>query len=250
MIDAIRVRLVPGKNEKYAMFPHGFARLTIPEQGDTEPVEIAIRKGVKLEARIVGPDGSPVTQFGAYCPGLSGQLNRTQHLGVQYEGDHFIANGVDPARTYRVMFTEGSRGLGAFASLKFDPTRTVPPEVKLAPLARIHGKVVGPTGAPITTAQIYARMVVTGNQGPFNRQELFSNTEIYTNLLASESRGGLFDRGAPNSTGEFVLDMLMPGARLYLTAATGDRAATVPIPDLKPGEDRDMGTITLHPEEL
>ena len=52
-----------------------------------------------------------------------------------------------------------------------------------------------------------------------------------------------------NERGEFSLSMLMPGARLYLTATTGDRSATVPIPELKPGEDRDLGTITLRPEE-
>ena len=52
-----------------------------------------------------------------------------------------------------------------------------------------------------------------------------------------------------NERGEFSLSLLMPGARLYLIATTGDRSATVPIPELKPGEDRDLGTITLQPEQ-
>ena len=55
MLDAIRVKLVPGKNEKYALHPHGFARLEAADRGEVAPVEVAVRRGVKLEARIVGP---------------------------------------------------------------------------------------------------------------------------------------------------------------------------------------------------
>ena len=46
--------------------------------------------------------------------------------------------------------------------------------------------------------------------------------------------------------GEFVIDTLVPGARFYIRAAkrrTGE--ACVPLTPLKPGEDRDLGTITL-----
>jgi hypothetical protein len=247
MLEAIRVKLVPGKNEKYAMHPHGFARLEVSERGELAPVEIAVRKGVKLEARIVGPDGTPVSSFAAYCHDVYGQLNRSQHLGVDFDGDLFFLNGADPARDYRVMFTEGDRGLGGFASLKADPARKEPLEVKLQPLARVHGKLVGPTGSPVTAGQVFAMMVVSGQKRPFNNfQELHSDAEIYSNLLPGPTRGAL--KESLNTRGEFALTMLMPEAPLYLTATTGDRSATVPIPNLKPGEDRDLGTITLQPE--
>jgi len=248
LLDAIRVKLIPGKNEKSALFPHGFARLDVPEHGDFPPVEIAVRKGVKLEARILGPDGTPVSGFGAYCPGLSTRLSRPNHIAVDYPGDLFFINGADPERTYRVMFSEGSRRLGATVTLKADPARREPLEVKLQPLARVHGKIVGPTGSPVTHAQVYAQIVVTSTPGPFTRQELFSNTEIYSNLLPGPVRSEDSNLEKLDAKGQFVVDMLMPGARLYLTAASGDRAATVPIPTLTPGEDRDLGTVVLQPE--
>lgn len=248
MLDAVRVRLVTGKNEKNALHPHGFARLEIPEQGDAAPVEIAVRKGVKLEAQIVGPDGTPVSAFAAYCHDTYGQLNRSQHLGVDHEDDLFFINGADPGRTYRVMFTEGTRGLGGFATLRADPDRKEPEVVKLQPLARVHGKIVGPSGQLVTAGQVYAMMVVTGKEGPFkNFDELYRDGEIYSNLLPGPTRSVLDEK--PNAQGEFVLSLLMPGARLYLIATTGDRSAMVPIPELKPGEDRDLGTITLQPEQ-
>jgi hypothetical protein len=246
MIDAIRVRLVPGRFTKYAMHPHGFARLDVPASGDQAPVEIAVRRGVKLEARILTPDGRPVSGFAAYCPDLSGQLNRAQHMGVDYPGDRFIVHGADPDHTYRIMFTEGEHGYGAFALLRPEPGRPEPVPIRLKPLARVHGKVVTAAGTPVTTGHIYARMIVTDASGPFTDDELFTHGEFYTNLLPGQTRGALFDRGAPDARGEFVLDQLMPGARLYLTASSSGRGVNVPIPELKPGDDIDLGTITLH----
>jgi hypothetical protein len=50
---------------------------------------------------------------------------------------------------------------------------------------------------------------------------------------------------APKPKGEFVIDTLVPGARLYITAGMGRREAIVSVVPLKPGEDRDLGAITL-----
>ena len=56
---------------------------------------------------------------------------------------------------------------------------------------------------------------------------------IYWTRLRSEAKG------------EFVIDTLVPGVPLYITANSGRQEAFVPVPPLKPGEDRDLGTITL-----
>ena len=48
------------------------------------------------------------------------------------------------------------------------------------------------------------------------------------------------------STGEFTLEAMIPGASFYVTAAEGGgRAAHAAVLDLKPGEDRDLGTLVL-----
>jgi hypothetical protein len=53
----------------------------------------------------------------------------------------------------------------------------------------------------------------------------------------------------PRSNGEFTLDTLIPGSSLYVTAAAAaGRGAHVPVFDLKPGENRDLGTLV--PKEL
>jgi hypothetical protein len=49
----------------------------------------------------------------------------------------------------------------------------------------------------------------------------------------------------PKPKGEFVIDTLVPGVHFYITAGAGRREAFVTVKPLNPGEDRDLGTITL-----
>ena len=50
----------------------------------------------------------------------------------------------------------------------------------------------------------------------------------------------------PRKNGEFVLDTLVPGVHLVITAGAGRREVWLSVPPLKPGEDRDLGTLTLR----
>jgi hypothetical protein len=61
--DFIRVPLT--SNRSSIALPHGFARLDLPSRKDQDnpPVQITLRKGVKLEARLVGPEGRPVEEM-------------------------------------------------------------------------------------------------------------------------------------------------------------------------------------------
>ena len=54
--------------------------------------------------------------------------------------------------------------------------------------------------------------IVKAQVVPFDRQELFANAEIYSNLLPGPTRSEL--KESLNSRGEFVVTLLIPGARL------------------------------------
>ena len=62
--------------------PHAFAWIDLPAEKDKEIAEarLTLRKGVKLEARLVGPDGKPVDMVDGLVPGIDGQPAR--ELGV------------------------------------------------------------------------------------------------------------------------------------------------------------------------
>ena len=52
-----------------------------------------------------------------------------------------------------------------------------------------------------------------------------------------------------NARGEFAIDTLLPGLDLYVMVSSTQGAALAPVPPLKPGEDRDLGTITVGKED-
>jgi hypothetical protein len=69
---------------------------------------------------------------------------------------------------------------------------------------------------------------------------------MYANLMGQKAMLPYFAKILePKPKGEFVVDTLVPGAHFYITAEAGRREAVVSVSPLKPGEDRDLGTITL-----
>ena len=83
--------------------PHGFARVDVPAEKDKDPPEtrITLRRGVRLEARVVGPDGAPLDMVMSWC------VERRASL---LEEGRFRLDGADPERTYRVYFVDAKRG--------------------------------------------------------------------------------------------------------------------------------------------
>ena len=241
--DYSRTRLQLGKNERQAVFPQGHAPVNMPDNGEAAPVEIALRKGVTFTARVVGPDGKPVSAFAAYCPELSyGTISRT-FSSLDFADGRFVFPGADPARTYRVIFTSARHRLAAVVEIKPDPKVLQPVEIRLQPTARVHGRVVTPSGAPMSEGQVHPMIVLSPIPEPMSRVAIFSRTEFFSNLLETSARSEYGDK--PEANGEFAHDALVPGMPYYITAGSGEREAYQRVEPLRPGEDRDLGTITL-----
>jgi beta-lactamase regulating signal transducer with metallopeptidase domain len=237
----VRTRFPQGRHEQWNLFPHGLADVNVPDQGEAAPAEIAVRKGVTYSARVVGPDGKPVSPFGVFCPGLTGSAI---HRGraVDYPDDRFIFPGADPNRTYRAIFASARHRLAAVVEIKPDPANSQSAEIRLQPAARVHGKVVNPSGTPMLEGQVYPMIVLDKNAESLKRDEVLSQ-EFYSNLLESSARQKYWEK--PIAGGEFAHDALVPGEPFYIVASSGNREAFQYVSPLKPGEDRDLGTITL-----
>jgi hypothetical protein len=93
--------------------------------------------------------------------------------------------------------------------------------------------------------QVYPSLVIREKEGEMSRNEVYRNTHIYSNLLGQKAMLTYSEKSKLGRQGEFVIDTLMPGVRYYVMAGSGSLEAMVPVPPLKPGEDRDLGTITL-----
>jgi hypothetical protein len=117
--DFIRAPVIaPGMTQPSLARPHGFAWIDLPAAKDTKVAEarLALRKGVKLEARIVGPDDLPVDMaMGWWAEMLASQLENWVSPGPIPDG-RFQLEGADPQRTYRVFLVhpqaQARRGRG------------------------------------------------------------------------------------------------------------------------------------------
>ena len=242
-LDYRRVTLPQGDNERgMDLFPHGYTRVNVPAEGEPAPATIELRKGVTLEARVVGPDGNPLPWVYAACRQLNAiQIDRWP-TSQRFEKGLFRMTGADPDQTYRVFFIQPDLHLGAVADLKFDGK---PAKVRLESTAGVRGKVVGADGAPPRGYQVYPLLLMTKEEGKPSRDDWFYNDRlvIYGNILQSHARP------PENGDGTFRLDDLIPGVRLYIVGAAPTQMVVRTPVMLKPGEVKDLGTLTLAKEE-
>jgi beta-lactamase regulating signal transducer with metallopeptidase domain len=240
----MRVPFTEGNRE--ATFPQGVTAIDVPKEGEPKSVQFHIRKGVPLEARVVDPAGKPVAEFTAFYQGIDAVLTTLWNQGRSFVDGHFRLPNADPARTYRVYFIDHERGFGAVVDLKAEPQRKRPIEVKLQPTAKVRGKLVTKSGSPAQGAQANPMLVIREKKdGEMSRGEIFRNAEFYVNIIGQKAMAAFDEKIKLNPRGEFVIDTLVPGARFYLMGGAPGLEAYVPLPPLKPGEDRDLGTITL-----
>jgi hypothetical protein len=227
--------------------PQGLADLDVPSEGEPKPVEIAVRKGAALEANVIGPDGKAVSPVVCSCEGIDVRdINAWNHGAEVVTAGRFRLPGADPSMTYRVFFLQPESKLGAVVDLKPDPRATRPVEVRLQPMATVRGRLIGASGSAEPSAEVYPVLVPRAKAGALSRAEIMNDATPYFEILGERAMLAYWLKMHPNPQGQFVLDTLLPGARLYLVAGTGQREARVPLAPLKPGEDRDLGTITLQ----
>ncbi len=151
------------------LYPHGHARVNVPEKGEPADVEIALRKGVTLEARVLRPDGSPVPRVMAYCRGTGPLAVHTFRwdYGLPYEKGLFRMPGCDPDRTYRIFFLQPELHLGAAVELK---PGAKPAEVRLEPTGSVRGKLAQADGSPAKGGWAAARLATTKDDGKLDPQ--------------------------------------------------------------------------------
>jgi beta-lactamase regulating signal transducer with metallopeptidase domain len=240
--DVLRTPL-QGTMFNRSSYPHGSITVNIPKEGEPKPVEITVRKGVTIEARVVDATGAVVPDVVAFYPGISACLIDVWNQGQEFPDGIVRIRGADPEKTYRVWFIQPDRKLGTTAELKYNGNAAGPVEVRLQPTASVHGKVAG---AMPEACQVYASLVLDKDRKSLSDRDLFNEdlAEIYANIVGQRHMNLLNEH--PRSTGEFTLETMIPGSSFYLTAAEGSgRSAHAAVLDLKAGENRDLGTLVL-----
>jgi hypothetical protein len=237
----------PTKDTSYGRtaYPQGHVSIDVPRDGDASPVEIPIKKGVTLEAKLIGPSGQIVKDVTAMYSGIDACLIDVWNFGHDLADGILHIPGADPEKTYRVFFVKPQDRLGAVAKLKFDPGHPGPVEIKLQPTATVRGKLVKPGGSPAPGGQAMPMLIVAEDKKELSRDEMFNHdlVQFYTNVMGQ--RNFYFLNQETGTQGDFAFEAMIPGARFYLSASGAGRSAIAAVTELKPGEVRDLGTITL-----
>jgi beta-lactamase regulating signal transducer with metallopeptidase domain len=226
------------------LYPHGFARLDVPAEGEASPVEIVVRKGKPLEARAVDPDGKELATVNAWCPELNYAQLQNWRNAQPFAKGLFKLPAADPDRTYRVFFFEKTRKLGAVAKLKLDPKATGPIEVKLQPTATAKGVAVNKDGTPAKGVQIYPMIVLTENETPLKDNDYYDHdkADFYSNMTGNHLT-------SPTTPSDFSYNDLIPGVRYYVRIARGQGSTDREVRALKPGETLDLGKIIVEDKQ-
>ena len=234
--DSIRVAVTePGAGRAARAFPHAFARINVPDDKDKDVPEprLTLRKGVKLEARLIGLDGSSAGLVMGWCQEMLASQLQNWGSPQPFPEGRFRLDGADPNRTYRVFFTDTKLKLGAVAELKYDPKG--PLVVRLQPTATVKGTVVNQKGRPLERTQILALIDLTNGDRELTIYDFIDNTQVVPYVM--------FTREPLLQTypAEFNYDTLIPGVRYYVGVGEMHHA----IAPLKPGEVRDLGKIVV-----
>ncbi len=239
--DFMRVSLTynrssPAFPHGFTAFPHGFARLDLPagKDQDNPPVQVTLRKGVRLEARFVGPDGRPVEEMvTGCCAGITAGMLDHRASPLWSSDGLFRLEGADPERTYRFFFVQSKRRLGAVIELKFDSKG--PAVVQMQPTATAKGIWVDRQGKPLKEIRIRPELALTKEDRELTQDDFDDEGKVVTYTMLSDASL------LPSYSSEFCYDKLIPGARYYVGA--GESHHSVPI--LKPGEVLDLGKIVI-----
>jgi RNA polymerase sigma factor (sigma-70 family) len=203
---------------------HAYAVID-PKPGDADVVcELKVERGASRDGRVLDPAGQPLA--GAEVAGLGGIFDGPRKL----PGSDFTATLVDPARPRYLLGRHAGRDLAGAITLKGDS----PAELKLEPAAIVTGRVVDADGRPIAGAR-----VGVGYQGE-------KDVAAPTTFGRPADERILTDRD-----GRFRVEGVIAGLKTMLWASKEGRplrtGAGFEGISLRPGEVKDLGSVTANP---
>jgi hypothetical protein len=209
----------PGGRRAYA---HAFLAWDSRPGGESQyaqEVTIALRAGVTVKGRVVGPDGQTVAD--AWMLSRI-NLSRRAPLFRMWSGDEhgtarhgqFELHGLDPDSEVPVSFLEPKRKLGATVLFSGKSSGREPIVVKLEPCGTARARLVGPDGKPLVgfTPRAMISMVVT--PGEFSTIKARSDGKSFADedFLTSIDPINYQKDPASDVQGRIAFPALIPGA--------------------------------------
>jgi RNA polymerase sigma factor (sigma-70 family) len=108
---------------------------------------VALRRGVRIDGYVVGPNGRPVLEGMWMSQGLSPPQDALPGCPQRFRGGQFTLRGCEPGRVYPVLFLDGKNNIGARVDLQ-DPVDGKALRVKLQHCGEATARVLDELGEP------------------------------------------------------------------------------------------------------
>lgn len=222
------------------LYPDAVVPLDVPRDKPSVDVDASLQRGVVVKGRLVGPAGEAVRHALMICRLQIPAIEFYWRFPTEMVDGNFELHGLDPDRSYPVLFLDSENQWGAATTLTGRQAgETV--TVRLLPCGTASGRFLGPDGKPLKQFRPSPELVVTPGVSQYDTKarggdQLLADAE----LLANVDRRNYWTGPITDDEGRAVFPALIPGATYrfppFKTGAQHDFTAEcgqhIELPDL------------------
>ncbi len=247
----------PGGRRHYA---HAFVSCDLKKGDESREVDVVLRRGATVMARVTTPSGQPATNAWMFSRLLLlPQPWATRHYSGEFHGDvhngHCELHGLAPDADVPVYFLDSKNRFGATAQFSVKSAATAPIEVRLQPCGVARARLVDPKGNPLAGYRdpYLISMILTPGPDVFSMnpadQDRLSADADYLSRIAPDHYNGL----VADARGQITFPALIPGATYRVRDTTTDNEAdgrkTRKVFVAKAGDTIELGEIVIKKPE-
>jgi protocatechuate 3,4-dioxygenase beta subunit len=236
-----------GNASERVSYAHGLVDLDLPADAATAEADVPLREGVSITGKVVGPDGRPVAGAVLVSARHVHPLNPATARSVAAVGGGFVLPGCEAGRTYRVLFLDAERRLGAVADLTAG-SRDGPVVVRLQPCGQATVRFVDPDGRPLPNRTVTPFVLLEPDvAADDDAARARRATEAVPHEMAWADPLAYRHCLGPHTEadGRITLTGLVPGVRYGLREWDGVRSRCVAGPfTTRPGETLRLPNVT------
>lgn len=211
---------------------------------EVREVRVALRRGVSINGRVIGPDGEPVARGAWLCRGRTCPQKPTEGQPQLFWDGRFTLRGCLPGRVYPVLFLDSRRRLGAQVELVAETDKTKPIEVRLQPCGAAEARFVDARGRPVAGYQPFLYvMVPSGRLGDDEDDAEPAPAEMHE--LDEFDPDHYREGPKTDAEGRVTLPALIPGAR-YRMSRWVDAAGAWREFQTAAGQTLSLPDVVLH----
>jgi RNA polymerase sigma factor (sigma-70 family) len=243
-----RELLGPGVAPNRRVYPDGLLRLDLKPDVVTHRVEVALRRGVPLKGRVLGPDGQPVASGYLLCRCYLPTGN--EHYapaGVRIKDGRFELPGWDAANPAPLYVLCPELGLGGVLHVKSGPEGKEP-TIRLQKSGGAKARIVDEQGKPLADSRVVVSLPISPgcsffDENPFGRPDATADEASPENFDHKN-----FSSLQTDADGRVELRGLIPGARHWIIVTRPGSRGMLRVPvdvNAEAGKILDLNEVTV-----